>query len=122
MLQVAASEAPLSFSVSLTIGSGGCEDVAFAVVDLYDDVPVVQEVPGVTVTKLAGNSVLISFDDIGALAYNLHRTVSPDELDASPPVGFQPGGSSTFVDTPPAGGMHYYRVRDASSCDLLFGP
>ena len=122
VLEVAASEAPASFSVSLTIGSGGCEDVAFAVIDLYDDVPVLQEVPGLTVTKVAGDSVLISFDDIGGLGYDLHRVASPDELEGSTAVAFQPAGSSTFVDTPPAGVMAYYSVRDASSCSLLFGP
>jgi hypothetical protein len=105
----------------LTVWDGfGCSSYNETRVDMRADDPPTESVPNLRLVKDTGGGLRISFDDIGAHGYNLHRAGTPWKLPGAPAADHLVG-LGEFVDSPTEDRV-YYAVRGASECSQTSGP
>ena len=116
---VVSPSTPTSYDVDV-YDDAGCTARGTVAVTVLSDAPVTVAVSQLTLAKGTGGSVVVSYADVGAPGYNLHRAASADGLGQAPQVAHV-DGALPFTDTPPAGPL-YYAVRGATACSKASGP
>ena len=92
-------------SYELTVLSeAGCSATASVDVVTLPDIPVVESVTSLRLTKQDDGGLRLSFPDIGAAGYNLHMAATAAELATSEPIAWS-ASNEIAIDPPPSGGL-----------------